>query len=210
MGLAEVMDYLDVIHGGDRMMDIIRTAQEHGLYLQGHAPFVEGRMLSAYLCGGPNTCHESRTAEEALEKMRSGMRVDARDSSITKNVEAIWSGVKDFRFFDNFCLCTDDREADDILHNGHINDVVRAAIRYGMEPVAAIKSATLNSAREAGLQNLGAVAPGYAADMLLVDDLRELRPSMCSTQVSWWHWRAGCWRKLRTNPILWNQPTQST
>lgn len=176
VGLAEVMDYLDVIHGGDRMMDIIRTAEEHGLYLQGHAPFVEGRMLSAYLCGGPNTCHESRTAEEALEKMRSGMRVDARDSSITKNVEAIWSGVKDFRFFDNFCLCTDDREADDILHNGHINDVVRAAIRYGMEPVAAIKSATLNSAREAGLQNLGAVAPGYAADMLLVDDLRELRP----------------------------------
>ena len=91
------MDYLDVIHGGDRMMDIIRTAQEHGLYLQGHAPLSEGRMLSAYLCGGPNTCHESRTAEEALEKMRSGMRVDARDSSITKNVEAIWSGVKDFR-----------------------------------------------------------------------------------------------------------------
>ena len=72
---------------------------------------------------------------------------------------------------------TDDREADDILHNGHINDVVRAAIRYGMEPVAAIKSATLNSAREAGLQNLGAIAPGYAADMLLVDDLRELTPS---------------------------------
>ena len=91
VGLAEVMDYLDVIHGGDRMMDIIRTAEDHGLYLQGHAPFVEGRMLSAYLCRGPNTCYESRTAEEAVEKMRSGMRVDAR-------------------------------EADDILHNGHIND----------------------------------------------------------------------------------------
>ena len=146
VGLAEVMDSLDVIHGGDRMMDIIRTAEDHGLYLQGHAPFVEGRMLSAYLCRGPNTCYESRTAEEAVEKMRSGMRVDAR-------------------------------EADDILHNGHINDVVRAAIRSCMEPVAAIKSATLNSAGEAGLQNLGAIAPGYAADMLLVDDLRELTPS---------------------------------
>lgn len=177
VGLAEVMDYLDVIHGGSRMMDIIRTAEDHGLYLQGHAPFVEGRMLSAYLCGGPNTCHESRTAEEAREKMRSGMRVDARDSSITKNVEAIWQGVKDFCFFDHFCLCTDDREADDILNNGHINDVVRAAIRCGMEPVAAIKSATLNSAREAKIENLGAIAPGYAADMLLVDDLRELNPS---------------------------------
>lgn len=177
VGLAEVMDYLDVIHGGSRMIDIIKTAEDRGLYLQGHAPFVESRMLSAYLCGGPNTCHESRTAEEAREKMRSGMHVDARDSSITKNVEAIWEGVKGFKFFDNFCLCTDDREADDILRNGHINDVVRAVIRYGMDPVTAIKSATLNTAREAGIQNLGAIAPGYAADMLLIDDLRELRPS---------------------------------
>ena len=175
-GLAEVMDFIDVINGGDRMMDIIDVAEKHGLYLQGHAPFVSGRMLSAYLCGGPNTCHESRESGEALEKLRSGMRVDARDSSITKNVKEIWEGVKNCKFFDNFCLCTDDREADDILHNGHINDVVRSVIKCGMDPVAAIKSATLNSAREAGFENLGAIAPGYAADMLLVDSLTELKP----------------------------------
>lgn len=177
IGLAEVMDYLGVIYGSDRMTDIIAAARKHGLYLQGHAPFVRGRMLSAYLCGGPNTCHESREAPEALEKLRSGMRIDARDSSIAKNVKAIWEGVKDCKFFDNFCLCTDDREADDILHNGHMNDVVRAVIACGMEPVAAIKSATLNSAREAGIENLGAIAPGYAADMLIVADLTRLVPS---------------------------------
>lgn len=178
IGLAEVMDFLDVIHGGERMMDIIEVARRHGLYLQGHAPFLRGRMLSAYLCGGPNTCHESRDSKEALEKLRCGMRVDARDSSITKNVKEIWEGVKDCRFFDNFCLCTDDREADDILHNGHINDVVRSAIHCGMEPIAAIKSATFNTAREAGIENLGAIAPGYGADMLLVESLTELTPSL--------------------------------
>src|SRR5699024_8143594 len=78
---------------------------------------------------------------------------------------------------DNLSLCTDDREADDILNSGHMNDVVRAAIRYGMDPVAAIKSATLNNAREAGIENLGAVAPGYAADLQIVESLTELKPS---------------------------------
>ena len=177
IGLAEVMDFLAVIHGEDRMMDILKVAEDRGLYLQGHAPFVSGRMLSAYLCGGPNTCHETRASEEGLEKIRNAMYVDARDSSITKNVEAIWEGVKNIKFFDHLCFCTDDREADDILHNGHMNDVVRHAIECGMDPVAAIKSATYNTAREIKIENLGAIAPGFVADMLLVDDLRELKPS---------------------------------
>lgn len=177
IGLAEVMDFLAVINGEDRMMDILKTAEDRGLYIQGHAPFVSGRMLSAYICGGPNTCHETRMGDEGLEKLRSGMFVDARDSSIAKNVAAIWEGVKDIKFFDHLCFCTDDREADDILHAGHVNDVVRNAISCGMDPVAAIKSATYNSAREVKIENLGAVAPGFAADMLLVDDIRNPEPS---------------------------------
>ena len=115
VGLAEVMDFLAVIHGEDRMMDIIDAMDKKGYYLQGHAPYLSGRMLSAYLCGGPKTCHESR--------------------------------------------------------------VVRCAIAYGMDPVLAIKSATFNTAREINIENLGAIAPGYVADMLLVDDLTELKPS---------------------------------
>ena len=177
IGLAEVMDFLAVINGEDRMMDIIDFMDKKGLYLQGHAPYVSGRMLSAYLCGGPNTCHETRDSDEALEKIRNGMFVDARDSSITKNVKEVYEGVKGIKFFDHLCFCTDDREADDILHVGHLNDVVRAAISYGMDPVTAIKSATYNTAREIHIENLGAIAPGYVADMLLVDSLEELKPA---------------------------------
>lgn len=177
IGLAEVMDFMAVIHGDDRMMDIIKVAEDKGLYLQGHAPFLSGRMLSAYLCGGPNTCHETRDSQEGLEKLRNGMFVDARDSSISKNVKEIWAGVKDIKFFDYLCFCTDDREADDILHNGHMNDVVRHAIACGMEEVAAIRSATINVAREIKIENLGAICPGFVADILLVNDLKQLVPS---------------------------------
>lgn len=176
VGLAEVMDFLGVIEGDDRMMDIIRVAQERGLYIQGHAPFLSGRALSAYVIGGPKTCHESRTGKEGIDKLRAGMYLDARDSSISKNVKDIWEGVKHIRYFDHFCLCTDDRESDDILNVGHLNEVVRVAIRAGMHPIDAIRSATYNTAREIRLENLGAIAPGYVADILVVESLEELKP----------------------------------
>ena len=177
IGLAEVLVYIGVINQEDRMADIIHAAERKGLYLQGHAPFVSGRNLSAYLIGGPVTDHESRTGEEAIEKLRSGMYIDSRESSITHNVKDIWEGVKHCKFFDHYCLCTDDREADDLLHEGHINYVVNAAIKYGMDPVTAIKSATLNTAREINVTDLGAIAPGYVADMLLVEDLSNIHPT---------------------------------
>lgn len=177
IGLAEVMDYIGVINQEDRMADIIHAAERKGLYLQGHAPFVTGRDLSAYLIGGPVTDHESRTGEEAIEKLRSGMFIDSRESSITHNVKDIWEGVKHCKFFDHYCLCTDDREADDLLHEGHINYVVNAAIKYGMDPITAIKSATLNTAREINVTDLGAIAPGYVADMLLVENLSNIHPT---------------------------------
>lgn len=94
VGLAEVMDFVGVAQGDPRMMEIIRAARSHGLYLQGHAPGAGGRLLSAYRCGGPSTCHETSTGAEALEKLRNGVTVDARDSSIVKNVAAIWEGVR--------------------------------------------------------------------------------------------------------------------
>lgn len=174
VGLAEVMDFYGVMNGDDRMMDIIEAAEENGLYLQGHAPGLGGRQLSAYLCGGPNTCHETTMGKEALGKLRNGMYVDARESSITRNVEAIWNGVKDIHFYDTLTLCSDDRESDDLLNTGHLNAVVRKAIRCGMDPVLAIKSATINTAREIGISHLGAVAPGYTADMVLMKDLRTM------------------------------------
>lgn len=177
IGLAEVMDFLGVINNDDRMVTIINAVDEKNLFLEGHAPNLSGSELSAYLCAGPNSDHESISSYEAREKMRLGMFVDARESSISKNVEAIISGVKEFRYFDNLTLCTDDREPEDIIKNGHMNDVVRKAIKCGIHPIDAIRSATLNIAREIGVKNIGAIAPGFVADMMLVDSLEELTPS---------------------------------
>ena len=176
VGLAEVMDNMGVIRGEKRMMDIMDAARKAGIYLQGHAPFMSGRGLSAYAIGGARTCHESRLPEEFLEKMRVGIAVDVRESSITCNAAAGVSGTRGVKCFDNFCVCTDDREADDILNKGHLNIVVRRLIECGMDPILAIKSATFNNAKAAKLDNLGAIAPGYVADMQIVKSLAELKP----------------------------------
>lgn len=177
IGLAEVMDYLAVIDGEDWMMDILDTALENNLYLQAHAPGLSGKALSAYLCGGPRSDHETRQSKEAYEKFRAGMRIDARDSSMAKNVVEILEGIKGTKFYDNLSFCTDDRECDDILKHGHLNDVVNNAIKWGMDPVLAIKCATYNAAREAQITNLGAIAPGYVADILVVSDITHIDPS---------------------------------
>ena len=171
VGLAEVMDFVGVANADTRMMDIIEAARECGLYLQGHAPIGAGRQLSAYIVGGPHTCHETRVGADAAYKIRNGMAVDARQSSMAKNVEQIVSGVRDFKYYDNLCLCTDDRETADNLTLGHMSDVVRSAVAAGLSGVDAVRCATLNPARHANLENIGAVAPGFTADMLLVDDL---------------------------------------
>ena len=173
IGLAEVMDFIGVIDGEDRMMDIIEVAEKNGLYIQGHMPGANGRMISAYLIGGPSTCHETRGTEEAVAKLRTGIHVDARESSITKNMAAILAGVRDHTFHDHLSFCTDDREADDILYIGHMDEVVRQAVKNGMDGITAVKCATLNTAKEINFENLGAVAPGYTADMLLVDNLAD-------------------------------------
>lgn len=178
IGLAEVMDYLAVIQGDSRMMKILEVARSRNLYQQGHAPAVGGRMLSAYLCGGPHTDHESSNAAEALEKYRAGMYIDMRESSITKNVNELWKGLKSSRYFDTLCLCTDDRESADLLHDGHINAVIRTAVAAGMDPVDAIKSTTINTAREIHIDHLGAIAPGFTADICVLPDLKQFEPSM--------------------------------
>ena len=177
IGLAEVMDFVGVAQGDERMMEILEAAQSHGLYIQGHAPNLSGRLLSAYRCGGPCTCHETASGEEALEKLRSGFTVDARDSSIVKNVANIWAGISHLPYLGRLCFCTDDREADEILEHGHVNDVVRHAITCGMDPIMAIRSATYQAAQEAHIDNLGAIAPGFAADFLLTEDLQQLQPT---------------------------------
>lgn len=175
VGLGEVMDFLGVIENSDRMVDILNVLEKRGMFIQGHAPFLSGKNLSAYLCGGATTDHESRTGQEARDKIRNGMYVDARQSSISKNVKDVVEGVKSFRYLDNLTLCTDDREADEILQSGHMDDVVRTAIKAGLDPIDAIRCATLNPARALGVTNLGAIAPGYVADLVILEDLETVK-----------------------------------
>ena len=181
IGLAEVMDFIGVFNADDRMMDIIKVFEEDGRYIQGHAPGLIGRQLSSYRIGGPTTCHETRGAFEVKPKMRSGMYVDARSSSIAKNIPEVIKGLDGVKFYDRLTFCTDDREVDEIIAVGHMNDVLRDAVKCGFDPVTAIKSATLNAAQAAHLENYGAIAPGYVADMLLMDSLEELNPSYVFT-----------------------------
>ncbi|MGL4524290.1 MAG: adenine deaminase [Spirochaetia bacterium] len=178
LGIGEIMDYMGVVNNHDRMVDIIDAGYQKGVFLQGHLPSGQGNMLSAYLCGGPVSCHESWQCDEALEKLRKGMWVDARESSLIKNVKTIVDSLPDKAHPPiNLSFCTDDKEADDILKIGHMNDVVRTAIQAGMPPVAAISCATLHAALEVGLKHHGAIAPGYYADLFLTTDLQEMMPS---------------------------------
>ncbi|MGL5722666.1 MAG: adenine deaminase [Brevinema sp.] len=178
LGIGEIMDYMGVIQNSSRMVDIISTGADKGVFLQGHIPAGRGNMLSAYLCGGPVSCHESWIGEEAIEKLRKGMWVDARESSLIKNIKAIVEALPDKNNPPvNLSFCTDDKEADDILAIGHMNDVVRNAIQAGMPPAAAVSCATLHAALEIGLKHHGALAPAYFADFFLTSDLNQMMPT---------------------------------
>ncbi|WP_192988284.1 adenine deaminase [Carnobacterium mobile] len=176
IGLAEVMDFKGVENGSDRMMDIIEAAERNHLYIQGHIVNESGRQLSAYVVGGPTTDHETRAPGEAINKLRAGLYVDARESSMAHNIKTIWKDVKHLPWRSRLALCTDDRESADILEKGHMNDVVRLLIHEGMSPIEAVRAGTLHVAQEIGVTNLGAVAPGFVADFLLVKDFSTFEP----------------------------------
>lgn len=171
LGLGEVMDFVGVINQSDRMTKIVETAIKKGMFVQGHAPELIGNELSAYICGGPISCHETRDGRHAPDKIRRGMYVDARESSISKNISSIVENIKHMKSPRNLTLCTDDREPRDILEVGHINDCVRVAVKAGLDPIEAIRATTLNTAQEYKLDKIGAIAPGYFADIVVLDNL---------------------------------------
>lgn len=177
IGLAEVMDFLAVIYGESRMNEILNAALENNLYIQGHAPGVTGRMLSAYVANGPYCDHETRDSFNAYEKIRAGMHIDARESSMCHDVQPIVKGVNHIKYKEYLSMCTDDIESDDLLRKGHLNRTMQLAIDQGLDPVDCIKCATLNNAHEIKVDHLGAIAPGYTADINLLDDLKVIKPS---------------------------------
>ncbi len=171
VGIAEIMDFVNVIRDDDRMHSIVDEGLKRGAYLQGHAPFVTGKDLAAYILGGPKSDHESNLASEVNEKLRNGMHVNLRASSLIDDLDDLVKGFKNHKWRDFVSVCTDDVHAKDLLVKGHVNAVVAKAIATGLDPVEVIKFATLNAAREYGFDDLGAIAPGYLADMQLVRSL---------------------------------------
>jgi adenine deaminase len=176
IGLAEVMDFPGVVAGDPAVLAKLAAAKAAGGHLDGHAPGLSGPALNAYLASGVGSDHECTDLAEALEKRRLGMWIMIREGSAARNLEALLPLVLEHGTR-NTCLCTDDREPDQLLRDGHVDDVVRKAIRLGCAPADAIAMATLNTARWHRRTDLGAIAPGYLADIVAVPDLTRFEPA---------------------------------
>ena len=176
IGVAEMMNYPEVAAGDPSSLAKIEAARRAGkLHLDGHAPGLMGKELNAYLAAGVRSDHECTTYEEALEKRRLGMWIMIREGSAARNLEALLPLVLEFGP-GNCLLCTDDREPDQLLRDGHINDVLRKAVALGCPPYHAVVMGTLFAARYHRLFEHGAVAPGFVADVVAVPELTEFRP----------------------------------
>lgn len=175
LGLGELMDYPSVIAGEEGILDKIVMAADR--VIDGHGPNIEGRDLNAYAAAGVRTEHECSTVEEMINRLRLGMYILIREGSAARNLEALVRGISKENL--RRCLfCTDDKHPEDILVGGHIDNNLRLAVKNGIDPISAIQMATINAAECYGLRGLGAIAPGYSADLIVLDDLVEFNAIM--------------------------------
>ncbi len=173
LGLGEMMDYPSLIGGDEEVLDKMKMARDRDMPIDGHAPMVERKALNAYIGAGVGTDHECSTPEEMRDRLRRGMYVLIREGSAARNLKALINGVKGVNLR-RCCFCTDDKQPEDILMDGHINYNIRLAVELGMDPLWAVQMATLNPAECYGLKGKGALAPGYDADMVVLKDLKDL------------------------------------
>ncbi len=169
IGLAEFMNYPGVIHRDPRAMAKLRLFE--GGHVDGHCPQLTGKDLNAYIAAGIRTEHEATTPEEALEKLRKGMRVLIREGSVSKDLEALAPILTDATSA-YLCLCTDDRNPLDIAEQGHLDYMIRRLIERGASPLAAYRAASLSGAEAFGLRDRGLIAPGRRADIVGVGSLQ--------------------------------------
>lgn len=172
LGLGELMDYFGVVNADDAILDKLMVTRKAGKSVDGHSPAITGSDLDAYSASGVRTDHECDTPEELHERIRRGMYVLLRQGSACRNVLNLLGGVTDGN--ERRCLfCTDDRQPKSIIEEGHIDNNIRLAVGGGLDPLSAIRIATINSAECFGLRDRGAIAPGYRADFSLIDDLEK-------------------------------------
>ena len=173
LGLGEMMDYPGVVGARQDVLDKLVVGGA-GRMIDGHGPVLTGKNLNAYVMAGVGTDHECSTENEMLQPLRLGMYIQIREGSAAKNLEALIKGVTP-QNSRRVLFCTDDRHPGDILSEGHIDNNLRQAIRGGFSAVAAIRMATLNAAECYQLSHLGAIAPGYQADLIVFESLEEMR-----------------------------------
>ncbi len=172
LGLGELMDYPNVIEGKSDIIDKIIMAD--GKIIDGHGPSIEGKDLNAYAAAGIRTEHECSTVEEMLDRLRLGMYILIREGSAARNLKDLIKAVNKENM--RRCLfCADDKHPEDILLNGHIDHNLRLAVEEGIDPINSIQMATINAAECYGLKHIGAIAPGYDADIVVLEDLKEFK-----------------------------------
>ena len=175
LGLGEMMDYPGVINGEKSVLDKLDIMKDTNI--DGHAPGVYGKDLNSYLLHRIKTDHECSTKEELEEKVRRGMYIHLRQGSATRNVKALSKGVTKHNSH-RLLFCTDDKHPMDIVEEGHINYNLNLAIQEGVDPITAIQMATINIANCYQLKQVGGIAPGYIADLIVFDDLNHIEPSI--------------------------------
>ena len=175
LGVAEMMNFPGVIAGDESELAKLELAGKK--HVDGHAPGVVGKELNAYAAAGIRSDHEALTVEEGRERLRAGMWLLVREASMARNLQALLPLVRELGT-NGIAFCTDDRDPEDIAENGHINGMVRVAVAAGIGPEDAVVLASHNTATWHRLWHLGAVAPGYQADLLILPDLVSFEPDV--------------------------------
>lgn len=174
LGLAEVMNSVGVVAGQEDLMGKLTEAGRRGKVIDGHAPFLRGNELNAYVCSGVWSDHECSDAEEALEKLGRGQWIMIREGTAARNLEALMP-LFEAPYYERCMLVTDDKHPGDLISMGHIDYIIRRAVSLGADPIRAIKMGTFNAARYFGLKDRGAVMPGLRADLAVLEDLKDIR-----------------------------------